>query len=215
MIIVRNAKLQRKYILAAGAGLVAIGVFTGGYWSLGQGDRDRFAACRTSSVAGGLSVIGGPFTLVSETGETVSEQQVITKPTLLYFGYTFCPDVCPTDTARNADAVDILATLGHDVQSAMISIDPARDTPAVMAEFTDYMHPDMIGLTGSIDQVKAASQAYRTYFRAQDAEDEYYLVDHSTYTYLVAPKIGTMEYFDHNVAAEDLVQRSACFLDKL
>ena len=69
---------------------------------------DKYAQCRASSVAGGSAAIGGPFTLVSETGETVTEAEVIDKPALVYFGYTFCPDVCPLDAARNADAVAIL-----------------------------------------------------------------------------------------------------------
>jgi protein SCO1 len=71
----------------------------------------------------------------------VTEADVITKPSLVYFGYTFCPDVCPFDMARNADAVDLLAERGYDVQPVFISVDPERDTPERLAEFTDFMHP--------------------------------------------------------------------------
>ncbi|MBC6436167.1 hypothetical protein FM036_45290, partial [Nostoc sp. HG1] len=71
--------------------------------------------------------------------------------------------------------------------------DPERDTPEALRDFTDSLHPEMIGLTGTVEQVKAASEAYRTYFKAQPAEDEHYLVDHSTFTYLVLPQTGFAE----------------------
>jgi len=173
---------------------------------------DRFAECRTSRVAGGAA-IGGPFTLVDETGATVTETDVITGPSLVYFGYTFCPDVCPLDSARNAEAVDILEQRGYTVTPIFISIDPERDTPEVMAEFTDVMHPRMIGLTGTPEQVKAASQAYRTYFKKQDGDPEYYLVDHSTQTYLVFPEIGFVEFFGRETMPDQMADTVACFID--
>ncbi len=174
---------------------------------------DRFAACRTSRVAGGAGAIGGPFTLVDENGRTVTDKDVITKPSLIYFGYTFCPDVCPLDNARNAEATDILLKRGYDVQPVFISIDPERDTPEVVKEFTDMLHPRMIGLTGTPEQVKAASKAYRTYYRKQDSGDEYYLIDHSTHTYLVLPKYGFVEFFGRDVTPEEMADRTACFID--
>ncbi|MCR9149805.1 MAG: SCO family protein [Rhodobacteraceae bacterium] len=173
---------------------------------------DRFAECRTSRVAGGAA-IGGPFTLVDETGATVTETDVITGPSLVYFGYTFCPDVCPLDSARNAEAVDILEQRGYTVTPIFISIDPERDTPEVVAEFTDVMHPRMIGLTGTPEQVKAASQAYRTYFKKQDGDPEYYLVDHSTQTYLVFPEIGFVEFFGRETMPDQMADTVACFID--
>ena len=176
---------------------------------------DRFAPCRESVISGGVDSIGGPFTLVDETGTTVTDQDIITKPTLLYFGYTFCPDVCPLDNARNAQAVDLLTDRGFDVQPVFISVDPKRDTPEVMADFADLMHPKMIGLTGSEAQVKAASQAYRTYFKINTPEEEFYLVDHSTFTYLVLPKVGFVEFFRRELSAEDIAEKSACFLERM
>lgn len=176
------------------------------------GPDDRFAECRTSRVAGGAA-IGGPFTLVDETGATVTDADVITEPSLVYFGYTFCPDVCPLDSARNAEAVDILEERGYSVTPVFISIDPERDTPEVVAEFTDVMHPRMIGLTGTPEQVKAASQAYRTYFKKQDGDPEYYLVDHSTQTYLVFPGIGFVEFFGRETMPEQMADTVACFID--
>jgi len=174
---------------------------------------DPFAPCRDSAIAGGVGSIGGPFTLIDETGKTVTDNEVFVRPSLVYFGYTFCPDVCPADTARNAEAVDAVAALGYDVQPVFISIDPERDTPEVIAEFTDYLHEDMLGLTGTPEQVRAASQAYKTYYRKQDGDPDYYLVDHSTFSYLVLPKTGFVDYFRRDVSAEDLAKKMACFLD--
>ncbi|PQO24378.1 SCO family protein [Rhodobacteraceae bacterium WD3A24] len=205
--------MARIYLLTAAA-LVA-GLLGGLFYMVVAGRSDDvFAACRTTQIAGGSAAIGGPFELVNHEGETVTDADVITEPSLIYFGYTFCPDVCPLDTARNARSVDILQEEGYAIQPVFISIDPARDTPEVLSEFVSYMHPDMIGLTGSEEQVRAASQAYRTYYARQESEDdEFYLVDHSTFSYLVLPDHGFVELFRRNVSAEQLAERVSCFLD--
>jgi len=201
-------------IALAGIAALALAGFVGGGLYLSQrGADDRFAECRTGGLGGDPGQLGGPFTLVSETGETVTEADVITGPTLIYFGYTFCPDVCPLDNSRNAAAVDLLDAAGYAVTPVFISIDPDRDTPEVLAEFTGYMHPRMLGLTGSPEQVQAASRAYRTFYRVQDADDAYYLVDHSTFTYLAFPEFGVVEVFGRDVSPDEMADRVACFVD--
>jgi protein SCO1/2 len=201
--------------LYAGLAVAAVVAVIGGSvaWTFLRAPDDVFAECRGSVVATGTASIGGPFTLVSETGTTVTEADVITKPSLVYFGYTFCPDICPFDAARNADAVDILAERGYDVQPVFISVDPERDTPERLAEFTDFMHPAMIGLSGSEEQVRAASQAYKTYYRKQDGDDEFYLVDHSTFTYLVLPELGFVEFFRRETTPEEMAETTVCFIE--
>lgn len=169
--------------------------------------------CGDTSVAG--SAIGGPFELVSETGETVTDVDVITKPTLVYFGYTFCPDVCPLDSARNAQAAYILEEQGIDLGTVFISVDPPRDTVEVVRDYTDNFHENMIGLTGTPEQVKVASQAYKTYYRAQDDDPEFYLVDHSTQTYLMFPETGFATFFRRDNTPEQVAEISACFIDQL
>jgi len=176
---------------------------------------DQFADCRTSAIAGGSGQIGGPFTLVDENGATVTDEDVLDVPSLIYFGYTYCPDVCPLDSARNAEAVALLDERGYDIQPIFISIDPERDTPQLLKEFTDYLHPDMLGLTGTQEQVKAASQAYRTYFKKQDGDPEYYLMDHSTFTYLTLPGHEFVEFFRRELPAEMLADQMACFVDAM
>lgn len=196
--------------IAAVAGL--LGVLW--YMTANKGADDLFAQCRASNVAGGTAAIGGPFTLVDETGKTVTDKDVITGPSLVYFGYTFCPDVCPLDNYRNAEAVTLLEEQGKMVTPIFISIDPARDTPEVMADFTDNMHPRMVGLTGTPEQTKAASVAYRTYFRKEkDGDPEYYLVDHSTQTYLMFPEHGFVEFFRRDETPEGMAKRVGCFID--
>lgn len=182
-------------------------------WFVNSAEEDVFAQCRSSSVAGGSAQIGGPFELLNAQGETVTDADIITEPSLVYFGYTFCPDVCPLDTVRNADAVDVLAERGYRAQPVFISIDPDRDTPEVVGDFAYNIHKRMIGLTGSPEQVRAASQAYRTYYSKQDADDEYYLVDHTTMTYLVLPEHGFVEFFRRDAAAEQVADVAACFID--
>lgn len=199
------------------ASVVILALF-GGYYvlTMGRDSDDRFAQCRTTKIAAGSDEIGGPFTLISETGKTVTDKDVIDKPSLLYFGYTFCPDVCPLDNARNAEAVEILESRGTIVKPVFISVDPFRDTPEVVAEFTDYLHPRMVGLTGSEAQVKAASKAYRVYYqvhREDSGDDEFYLVDHSTFTYLTLPDYGFVEFFRRDLTPEDMANRVQCFVD--
>ena len=196
----------------AGAGAAAAdGWFSGLF---GGGQEDAFAECRGGQVAGGAGQIGGPFTLVNAEGETVTDEEVITEPSILYFGYTFCPDVCPLDTARNAAAVDILEERGHSVTPVFISVDPERDTPEVVGDFAANLHPKMIGLTGSPEQVKAASDAYRTFYNVRDAgEDEFYLVDHSTFSYLVLPEHGFVDFFRRDASPEAMADRVQCFIE--
>lgn len=200
-------------LLATGAALAVVAMLGGTYLyvTMNRAD-DVFAECRSGAVGGGA--IGGPLSLVNGDGKTVTDAEIFTKPSLLYFGYTFCPDVCPMDNARNAEAVDILEERGIDVQPVFISIDPARDTPDVVRDFAANLHPKMIGLTGSEEQVKAASQAYKTYYKRQESADEFYLVDHSTFTYLVLPGQGFVEFFKREDTAAAMADRTACFVEK-
>lgn len=167
--------------------------------------------CSTNSVAGGDAAIGGPFTLVNQFGQTVTDKDVITGPTLIYFGYTFCPDVCPLDLARNVEAIDILDERGEQVTPVFITIDPARDTPEELRDFAEVMHEDMIALTGTDEQIAAASKAYKTYYaKVGDGPD--YLMDHLTYSYLMSPK-GFVDFFRRDVTPEDMSDTISCYIN--
>ena len=168
------------------------------------------AACSATAVAGGA--IGGPFTLVDENGVEVTEQDVIMEPSILYFGYTFCPDVCPIDSARNATAVDILDEMGMSVTPIFVTVDPSRDTVEVVSDYTENFHPKMIGLTGSAEQTKAAANAYRVVFSRADDDPEYYLMNHSVFSYFVTPEDGFVEFFRRDDSPEQVAERIACHL---
>jgi len=201
--------MSKVYVVVAGAAVVAM--LGGTFAAIKMSDQsdDIFAACRASQY--GAGAIGGPFELVDENGVTVTDTDVITKPTLIYFGYTFCPDVCPLDVQRNAQAVSILDEEGIDVTPVFISIDPERDTAEVVGEFTDNFHDRMLGLTGSPEQVRAASQAYRTVYTREDTDDEYYLVSHTTLSYLVLPEHGFQEFYRREVTPQQMADSLSCF----
>lgn len=200
-------------IVAAG-GLFALsaGIWVATQWGRGE---DPFADCREGVVAGGAGAIGGPFELVLPSGETVTDAEVITEPVLLYFGYTFCPDICPLDNLRNAEAVDLLAEAGYSATPVMISIDPERDTPEVMGRYAANIHEKMIGLTGSEAQIAQAAQSYRAYYKKNDDDPEFYSVDHSAFTYLVLPGTGFAEFFRRDVSPVQMAERATCFIDHM
>ena len=209
--------MTRILAIAAAAVAVAFLLVIYALPQLATTPEDRFAQCRASTVAGGGS-IGGPFTLVDQHGVEVTDRDVIDRPTLIYFGYTFCPDVCPLDTVRNADAVDILQERGREVKPVFISVDPGRDTPEVLAAFAENLHPRMVALGGSEEQVRAASRAYRTFYQKQEPEpgsEDYYLIDHSTFSYLMMPDQGFVEFFRRDLGAEQLADAIQCFVDAM
>ena len=168
--------------------------------------------CGGTTIAGGKMAVGGPFELVRHTGELVTDIDVITGPSLIYFGFTYCPDVCPLDSARNAEAIDLLDQMGHDVELIFITIDPARDTPEVLADYVEVMHPKMIGLTGTEEQVKVASKAFKTYYR-KNGEGEDYLMDHSTFSYLMNTN-GLVDFFRRDISAEDMAKTISCYIEE-
>lgn len=205
--------IKRNKAAIIGSALVSAAVLGVGVWySFSRNSGDLFSGCYNSKIAGGSAAIGGPFSLVDQSGKQVTDADVFSQPALVYFGYTFCPDVCPLDVARNAEAIDILQEQGFNIRPVFISIDPERDTPDVLAEYTSYMHVDMVGLTGSPEQVKIASLAFKTYFRKQETGDEFYLMDHSTFSYLMLPETGFAEFFKREDTAEELAQKASCFL---
>ncbi|RMF41406.1 MAG: SCO family protein [Alphaproteobacteria bacterium] len=203
--------MHRTAAIAAVIVIVA-GLAAGAWFAFGPGSEDPLKACRTTQIAGAFDTIGGPFELVDETGATVTDKQVIDRPALIYFGYTYCPDVCPLHASRNAEAVDMLAEKGIALRPVFISVDPERDTPQIMADYTANLHPEMLGLTGSRAQVDAAMKAYGAYAAAA-GEGEDYLVNHTVYSYLMHPEMGLLDVYGGNATAEDIVKSVTCFAE--
>ena len=198
--------MTKMAVLLAGVGLAALIGGTAAY-TLTAGGAD----CDVASAVG--APIGGPFELVNAEGELVTDADVIDRPALVYFGYTFCPDVCPFDVARNALAVDILEEQGEDVAIVFVTIDPARDTPEVLASYAEDMHPKMIALTGSDEQVKQAADAYRAYYARGSGDDEFYLMAHSNFTYLMMPGNELATFFRAEETPEGMAEKSACMIN--
>lgn len=136
-------------------------------------------------------------------GETVRMTDFEDQVVVVYFGYTFCPDVCPATLSKLADALAILGDKAEDVQVMMVSVDPARDTPDMLGEYVQYFHPDFIGVTGDEETVNRVATLYGVYYEQQDgSESSGYIVDHTStvmlvdregYLKLVLPFEGTAE----------------------
>jgi protein SCO1/2 len=131
--------------------------------------------------------IGGPFTLTSPDGTTVTEQTYRGKWLLVYFGFTSCPDSCPTALVEITAALEKLDSDADKLQALFITVDPQRDTPTVMGNYTQSFDSRIVGLTGTPQQIAAVAQQYGAYFepRKSGPRAEDYVMDHSTYLYLI------------------------------
>ncbi|MDE0333532.1 MAG: SCO family protein [Defluviicoccus sp.] len=158
---------------------------------------------------GGIAKIGGPFVLVDHTGAERTEADLKGRHALIYFGYTFCPDVCPTALADMLIALDELGPDAERVQPVFITIDPDRDTPAVLKGYIPNFHPRLIGLSGSAAQVSRAARAYRVYYAKVDDPNagENYLMDHSSVIYLMDPDGRYLTHFSHGTGPETMAKR--------
>ena len=135
------------------------------------------------------SMVGGPFALVDGDGRTVTDRDFRGKYMLVYFGYTFCPDVCPTSLNTVSDALDRLGPKADKIQALFISVDPARDTPQVVKQYAAAFGPRIKGLTGSPAQIEIAGKAYRVYYKEHrtGTGPGDYTMDHSSVLYLMGP----------------------------
>ncbi len=153
---------------------------------------------------GGLS-LGGPFSLTDQTGKAVTERDYAGRWLLVFFGFTFCPDVCPTELGTMAAALDAMGEEGAAVTPVMITIDPERDTVAAMADYVPRFHPRLQGLTGTPEQIAAVARSYRVYFsRVQRPEMTDYLMDHSSFMYLVGPDGRVRSLFRPEMTPEQI-----------
>jgi protein SCO1/2 len=152
--------------------------------------------------------IGGPFTLTSPDGATVTEQTYRGKWLLVYFGYTSCPDICPTALLEITAALEKLGADADRLQPLFITVDPRRDTPAVMGNYTQSFDPRIVGLTGTPQQIAAVAEEYGVYYlphrSGPDAESD--LMDHSTYLYLMDPEGKFVRGFDADTQGDRIAE---------
>lgn len=161
--------------------LVATLLAAGALWRLG----DLRAQRATQSITLEKVVLGGPFTLTDQTGVKRSDTDFRGKYMLVFFGYTFCPDVCPTTLAVMAAALDKMGANADRIVPVFISIDPARDTPEVIKAYLSAFGPRFVGLTGTEEEITATTKAYRVYVQAHKDQGPNYTVDHSGVVYLM------------------------------
>lgn len=162
----------------------------------------------SGSGSSGIAQIGGPFTLVDQTGAVRTDKDFHGKLMLVYFGYTYCPDVCPTALQVMSVAVQDLGPKAKDVVPIFITVDPDRDTVKHLAAYVKNFDPRMVGLTGSADQIKQAAKVYRVYYRkaepAPGSPPKDYLMDHSSVIYLMDRQGHYITHFTHRSQSEDI-----------
>jgi protein SCO1/2 len=192
--------MRRSFFSLASAALVAFAVAFSA--AAQQPDADR-AAKLMDDLMWGRGSVGGPFTLIDQTGKPRSDTDFRGKLLLVFFGYTTCPDICPTELMQIGLAVDKLGAAGDEVQPLFISVDPERDTPAVLAPYVAQFHPRLIGLTGTAEQVRATADAYKAYYAKYTPSDgAVYLIDHTGFVYLMGRSGEYLGFFPPGTSAD-------------
>jgi cytochrome oxidase Cu insertion factor (SCO1/SenC/PrrC family) len=156
----------------------------------------------------GTALIGGPFTMVNQKGETVTEKTYAGQYTLVFFGFTFCPDVCPTELQVITAALNQMGADAEKITPIFVTVDPERDTPAVMANYVTSFHPRLQGLTGTPEQVAAMAKAYHIFYqKVPDAKNpKDYEMDHSAIIYLMGPDGKFLKHFTYSTDAKVLAE---------
>ena len=177
----------QRLALSLGVALLIVAGFMAGRDHLSSpGWRETLPLSRTE----GTASIGGSFTLVDHTGKTVSEADFRGRFMLVFFGFTYCPDACPTALTTMAEVLDIIGPAADRIVPVLITVDPERDTPEQLAMYVRHFYPSLVGLTGSAEQVAAAAKVFRVYYakvKEEGKEEGDYEMDHTTNVYLMGP----------------------------
>jgi protein SCO1/2 len=189
-----TAARRALLVFGVGAAILAAGLAVA-LWSLTPGGP-------LESV--GTASIGGDFTLVDQNGTTRHAEDFRGKLMLIYFGYTYCPDVCPTELQTMGAAVDLLGDKQNAVQPIFVTIDPGRDTPEQLRLYAESFHPRLVALTGSKEQVAAAARAYKVYFAKRPVEGGDYLMDHSSFVFLMGRDGKYLMHFGPGTTPEQM-----------
>ena len=163
----------------------------------------------------GKAAVGGPWTLVGPTGKPFESKSLEGEFSLLYFGFTFCPDICPEELEKTAESVNLLEKLTkRKIQPVFITIDPERDDRETVNDYCEEFHPRLIGLTGTKDQIQKITRLYRVYYSKTNDSDDDYLIDHSIISYLVDPEGNFIKFFGKNSTASDMAMEMKRFVDQ-
>ncbi len=159
------------------------------------------------------ALIGGEFELVNNMGEPVTNKTFNGKFMLVYFGYTYCPDVCPMDLQIMSDSLKYLnAEQLKQITPVFVTIDPERDSMEIMSEYIKFFHADLVGLTGTVEQIENIKKVYKVYAAKADDSDDY-LVDHTAYTYLMDKNGIFLQHFNHGEDPEVMASKIAFFIN--
>ncbi len=183
-------------------------VAAGGFWYAFQAGYFSKGADKPGDVT--RIKIGGPFELTNQFGETVRASDFHGGYMMIFFGYTFCPDVCPTTLTTISTALDMLGDTASNVTPVFVTVDPERDTPEYLKDYLQHFHPAIQGLTGTADQIKKIAKAYGVYYAkvqesGADAED--YLMDHTSITFLMGPDGQYKAHFSHDTGADAMAEK--------
>lgn len=169
----------------------------------------------SSPTTSGEATIGGNFTLTDTDGKPFTNELLKGKYSLVFFGFTRCPAICPTALSGITQALNLLGADAAKVTPVFVTVDPERDTPEVMKEYATHFHPSLVALTGTPEQVTQAEQAYKVYASKQPLEgSEDYTMDHSGYIYLMDKNGRYAAHFAHDIAPEDLAEALKPYLAK-
>jgi len=157
----------------------------------------------------GVPRLGGAFELVDRKGKTVTDKDFLGQYLLIYFGFTFCPDICPQEMEKQTRAIEMLeAEFGPIATPVFISVDPKRDLPAIVDDYCKEFHPRIVGLTGTPEQIKKVSRAYRVYYNeGLKTDDADYLVDHSIIHYFIGKNGKFLDFFGKNMTAKEMADK--------
>lgn len=157
----------------------------------------------------GKPLVGGPFVLTDQDGNSFSDKDLLGKYSLIYFGFSRCPDICPDELDKMSQMLNVINKDEQVVVPVFISCDPFRDTPEVLKDYLAEFHPDIIGLTGSYDDIKAICKAYRVYFSLPPnlKPEQDYLVDHSIFFYFMDPEGKYLDVFGRQYEADTAVEK--------
>jgi protein SCO1/2 len=156
----------------------------------------------------GTALVGGPFSLTDQEGRKVTDKDFRGHYMLVFFGYTYCPDICPTELQVMSAALDNLGAKADDIQPIFISVDQQRDTPEVLKQYVTNFHPRLVGLTGSAEEIASVARAYRVYFSKveNNSGPDAYLMDHSTIMYLMDGQGKFVKHFTYSTDAAALAR---------
>jgi protein SCO1 len=164
------------------------------------------------ALSSGVADIGGPFTLTTQTGGKLSDTDLKGKPFVVFFGFTHCPEVCPTTLFETSEALKALGSEAENLKVLYITIDPERDTPEFMARYLQSFDPRIVGLSGSRDEINQVAKEYRAYWKKVPTEDGDYTMDHTASMYLMDAQgrfAGTIAYGEAASTRIDKLRRLA------